>query len=99
MTMKRETIHATKTYNPDEVKAMAEAGYIPAREAADLCHVRIDRVYRATKPRKVRGKNLKAPVRVKLGTNAWNRYVHRQDWLDHMADVRQKAKAELGLGK
>ncbi len=96
MTMKREVIE-TKTYNPDEVAKMAEAGYITPKAAADLSHVRIDRVYRAMKPREVRGKTVKAPCRVKLGDNGYNRYVHRQDWLDHMATVRARVKAELGL--
>lgn len=97
--MNTKRANETKTYNQDEVTAMAEAGYIPPRTAADLCKVRIDRVYRAMKPRTVRGKELKPAVRIKFGANDWNRYVHRQDWLDHMAKVRQRAKAELGLGR
>lgn len=101
MTMKREKINDddVKTYNPEEVAKMAGLGYITPRQAADLSHVRIDRVYRAMKPRTVRGKEVKAAVRVKLGDNGWNRYVHKQDWLDHINAVRARAKAELGLTK
>ncbi len=92
---KRESV---AVYNPDEVKAMKALGYITPRQAADLSHVRIDRVYRAMKPRKVGGKMVDPQVRVKLGENEYNRYVHKADWLKLISAARTKMKQELGLG-
>lgn len=86
----------TKTYNPDEVAAMEEAGYITPRKAAEEAGMRIDHVYRAMKPREVRGRTVKG-VRVKLGANAWNRYVHRGDWMALVERKRQHARESLGL--
>lgn len=86
----------TKTYNPDEVKAMAEQGYITPRAAAEEAGMRIDHVYRATKTRNARGKTVKA-IRVKLGANAWNRYVHRGDWMALVERKRVRARESLGL--
>lgn len=99
MMTKRASVsdHETKTYNADEVTKMEAAGYITPRAAADLSHVRIDRVYRAMKPRTVRGKQVKAPCRVRLGENEWNRYVHKADWLAYIEKVKAKAAASLGL--
>lgn len=77
-----------KTYLPGETTKMAAQGYITPRAAADLVHVRIDRVYRAIKAE---------VIRFKIGDNAWTRYVHKGDWLKLMDKVRAKAKAELGL--
>lgn len=86
----------TKTYNPEEVKAMEELGYITPRRAAEEAGMRIDHVYRATKARKVRGKTVKG-IRVKLGANAWNRYVHRGDWMALVEEKRAHARESLGL--
>jgi hypothetical protein len=89
----------TKQYNVDEVKDMAEHGYIPPRTAAALAHVRVDRVYRAMKPRTLNGKEVKAACRIKLSENGYNRYIHKADWLAYIAKVRARVKAELGLSR
>jgi hypothetical protein len=89
--LKRETIKKpprATAYLADEQAAMARQGFITVRAAADLAHVRVDRVYRAIKNQK---------VKVKLGENAYTRYVHKADWLKFMEKQRERVLHSLGL--
>lgn len=78
-------------YNEEEVKEMAERGYVTPRAAADELSVRIDRVYRAIKAKQVRTKTSGE------GEKVHRYYVHRGDWLKLVEKQREKLKAELGL--
>lgn len=91
------TTNDPKTYLPDEVAAMAEAGYIPAREAAKLYGVNISMAYRAIQQREVGGKTVAGPVRGKLGANNRSKYIHKADWVKYMEARRRRIAEANGL--
>ena len=75
-------------YLQDEAADMERSGYLTVKAAADMFNVRVDRVYRAINQQK---------IRVKIGDNAYTRYVHRGDWSKLVEKQREKVKAGLGL--
>lgn len=84
-------------YNTEETHDMAKDGFITPRQAAELYGVNISMPYRATTPRTVGGKTVPAPVRMRLGGNARNRFIHKGDWVKYMTGKQEDAKRRLGI--
>jgi predicted DNA-binding transcriptional regulator AlpA len=98
----KKSTPTVKQYLPDEVAVMHEQGYITPREAQELTGVTMAMVYRAMKPRLKKNTKgnliqLPPPVKVKIGENAWSRYIEKAGWLAYVKARREDAAKRLGM--